>query len=303
MSSNPTSLYLGNELIIQNSDANFQNASVLVKAPISDLNAANKLYVDTADSVLQSAIDSEAATRAVEDNKLLSATSRTTIVPLTTAICGGQALPSVMPTAILETGYDGWYYKKVSNDTVNRKINWYLAPDVSMKVSDMYQLFFELNLLNVTSTPFITIYTKMDSVTPNGASWYKSKRTYEMLNKVGLVAGTYCCNMKFNSASPDPVSYAHTVRQMTFSDVVSNSVGAYDSSEEIMFFSFGTDSGSSIGNVEFICKSVCIQSSKGTQKFIFSNIHVESRQIGIQLNNLYQYFLNQERDGPVPSRA
>ena len=35
------SLYLGNELIIHESDANFQNASVLVKAPISDLNAAN----------------------------------------------------------------------------------------------------------------------------------------------------------------------------------------------------------------------------------------------------------------------
>ena len=303
MSSNPTSLYLGNELIIQNSDANFQNASVLVKAPISDLNAANKLYVDTADSVLQSAIDSEAATRAVEDNKLLSATSRTTIVPLTTAICGGQALPSVMPTAILETGYDGWYYKKVSNDTVNRKINWYLAPDVSMKVSDMYQLFFELNLLNVTSTPFITVYTKMDSVTPNGASWYKSKRTYEMLDKTGLVAGTHCFNMKFNSASPDPVSYAHTVRQMTFSDVVANSVGAYDSSEEIMFFAFGTDSGSAIGNVEFICKSICVQSAKGTQNFVFSNIHVESKAIGTQLENLYQYFLNQSRDGPVPSRA
>jgi hypothetical protein len=297
------SLYLGNELIIHESDVNFQNASVLVKDPISDLNVANKVYVDIADSILQSAIDSEAATRLDEDKKLLSATSRTTIVPLTTAICGGQALPSVMPTAILETGYDGWYYKKVSNDSVNRKINWYLAPDVSMKVSDMHQLFFELNLLNVTSTPFITIYTKMDSVTPNGASWYKSRRTFEVLNKVGLVPGTYCCNMKFNPDSPDPVSYAHTVRQMTFSDVVANSVGAYDSSEEIMFFSFGTDSSSSIGNVEFICKSVCIQSSKGTQNFIFSNIHVESRQIGIQLNNLYQYFLNQERDGPVPSRA
>jgi hypothetical protein len=301
--STPTSLYLGKELIIQNSDVNFQDANVMVKAPISDLNVVNKLYTDLADSALQAAIVSEAATRLAEDNKLLSATSRTTIVPLTTAICGGQALPSVMPSAILETGYDGWYYKKVSNDTVNRKINWYLAPDVSMKVSDMHQLFFELNLLNITSTPFITIYTKMDSITPNGASWYKSKRTFEMLNKTGLVAGSYCFNMKFNSESPDPVSYAHTVRQLTFSDVVANSVGAYASSEEIMFFSLGTDSGSAIGNVEFIGKSVCVQSAKGTQNFVFSNIHVESRAIGIQLENLYQYFLNQSRDGPVPSRA
>jgi hypothetical protein len=303
MSTPTPTLYLGNELIIQNSDANFQNASVLVKAPISDLNAANKLYVDSADSALQASIVSEAETRLAEDKKLLSATSRTTIVPLTTAICGGQALPTVMPPAISETGYDGWYYKKVLNDKVNNKINWYLAPDVAMKVSDMHQLFFELNLLNITSTPFITIYTKMDSITPNGASWYKSRRTFELLDKVGLVAGSYCFNMKFNAESPDPVSYAHTVRQMTLSDVLVNSVGAFDASEEILFFSFGTDSGSAIGNVEFICKSVCVQSEKGTQNFVFSNIHVESRAIGIQLNNLYQYFLNQARDGPVPSRA
>lgn len=301
--SSSTSLYLGKELIIVDSDANFQNASVLVKAPVSDLNATNKLYVDIADSVLDAKIVSEASTRVAEDQKLLSATSRTTIVPLTNAICGGQALPTVMPSAILETGYDGWYYKKTLNDTVNRKINWYLAPDVSMKVSDIYQLFFELNLLNITSLPFITVYTKIDSITPNGASWYKSKRTFEVLNKSGMAAGNYCFNMKLNPASPDPVSYAHTVRQMTLSDVVANSVGSFASSEEILFFSFGTDSSSSIGNVEFICKSVCVQSAKGTQNFIFSNIHVESRAIGIQLENLYQYFLNQSRDGPVPSRA
>jgi hypothetical protein len=303
MSTTPTSLYLGKELIVSNSDVLFNNANVTVKAPISDLNAANKLYVDTADQVLDAKIVSEAATRLDEDKKLLSATSRSMIVPLTTSICGGQAQPAVMPSAILETGYDGWYYKKVSNDTIERKINWYLAPDVSMKVSDMHQLFFELNLLNVTSCPFITVYTKTDSVTPNAASWFKSSRTFEMLDKSGLVPGSYCCYMKFNAESPNPVSYAHKPRALTITDVVANMRGAFDSSEEILFFSIGTDSGTAIGNVEFICKTVCIQSAKGTQNFIFSNIHVESKAVATQLNNLYQYFLNQNRDGPVPSRA
>lgn len=298
-----TNLYLGKELIVHESDILFNNANVTVKAPVTDLNAANKIYVDTADQVLDAKIVSEAATRLDEDKKLLSATSRSTIVPLTTSICGGQAEPAVMPSAISEVGYDGWYYKKVLNDSVNNKINWYLAPDVSMKVSDLHQLFFELYLMNITSCPFITVYTKKDSITPNGGSWYKSKRTFELLDKSGLVPGTYCCYMKFNSQSPNPVSYAHTTRAMAFSDVVANMVGAFDSSEEIMFFSFGTDSSSSIGNVEFICKSVCVQSSKGTQNFIFSNIHVENKAMATQLNNLYQYFLNQNRDGPVPSRA
>ena len=257
-----------------------------------------------AELVLTNDLSAESATRLAEDNKLLSATSRSTIVPLTVAICGGQALPAIMTSAISEVGYDGWYYKKVLDDSVNRKINWYLAPDVSMKISDLYQLFFELYLINITSTPFITVYTKKDSLTANGGSWYKSKRTFEMLDKTNLAAGSnYCCYMKFNSQTPTPVSYLHTARALTLSDVVANAVGVFDSSEEIMFFAFGTDSSSAVGNVEFICKSVCVQSAKGTQNFLFSNIHVESRALSTQVDNLYQYFFNQSRDGPVPSKV
>lgn len=298
-----TNLYLGNELIIHQSDVLFNNASVTVKAPTLDLNVTNKIYVDSADIVLDGKITSEAETRLAEDKKLLAATSRSMIVPLTTSICGGQAQPAIMPPAISETGYDGWYYKKVANDAVNNKINWYLAPDVSMKVSDLHQLFFEVSLMNIASTPFLTVYTKKDNITPNGASWYKSRRTYELLNKTDLVPGNYCCYMKFNSESPSPVSYGHSLREMAVSDVVSNMVGSYASGEEILFFAFSTDSATAIGNVEFICKTVCVESAKGTQNFLFSNIHVEAKAVATQLNNLYQYFLNQNRDGPVPSRA
>ena len=292
------------ELVLTNAlsaEASSARAAELVLT--NDL-SAEASSARAAELVLTNALSAESASRLAEDKKLLSATSRSTIVPLTTAICGGQALPAVMTSAISEVGYDGWYYKKVLNDSVNKKINWYLAPDVSMKISDLYQLFFELYLMNITSTPFITVYTKTDALTANGASWYKSKRTFEMLDKTNLVAGSnYCCHMKFNSQTSSPVSYAHTNRALTLSDVVANAVGVFDSSEEIMFFAFGTDSNTAVGNVEFICKSVCVQSAKGTQNFLFSNIHVESLALSTQVNNLYQYFFNQNRDGPVPSKV
>jgi hypothetical protein len=292
------------ELVLTNdlsAEASSARAAELV---LTNALSAEASSARAAELVLTNALSAESASRLAEDNKLLSATSRSIIVPLTTAICGGQALPAVMTSAISEVGYDGWYYKKVLDDSVNKKINWYLAPDVSMKISDLYQLFFELYLMNITSTPFITVYTKMDALTANGGSWYKSKRTFEMLDKTNLVAGSnYCCYMKFNSQTPTPVSYSHKVRALTLSDVVANAVGVFDSSEEIMFFSFGTDSNTAVGNVEFICKSVCVQSAKGTQNFLFSNIHVESRALSTQVNNLYQYFFNQNRDGPVPSRV
>lgn len=302
MSSPP--LYLGNELVISGSNVEFNNASVSVVAPVSNLNVANKRYVDIADASLNALIVSEANTRSVADSHLLSATSRSTIVPLTTAICGGQAFPTVMSSAVTELGYDGWYYKKTLNDSVNRKINWYLGPDISMKVSDLQQLFFEMKLINIAKFPFLTVYTKPDSLTPNAASWYKSSRTYEVLNPTGLVASSnYCCYMKLDSSIPSPVSYGHINLAMSLSDVVANIRGTFASTEEVMFFSFGTDSSAGVGTVEFIAKSVCVQSSKGTSNYLFSNIHVESKELATQVNNLYQYFFNQNRTDTPPSRA
>ena len=315
-------LYLGNQLVITDGAIEFNLASVSVKAPVSDLNIANKIYVDSADlalgvrivseesariaadSALGVRIVAEESARSVADAKLLSAMSKSSLVPLTDAVCGEQALPTVMTSAVSELGYDGWYYKKTLTDSVNRKINWYVGPDIAMTVGGLQQLFFELNLINIASTPFITIYTKTDSITANAASWYKSKRTYEVLNKVGLVASTkYCCFMKFNAESPDPVSYGHTNRALLLSDVVANNVGVFASSEQVLTIAFGTDSIAAVGNVEFICKSICVQSSAGTEKFMFSNVHVESKALSTQVNNLYQYFFGYNRDGAVPTRS
>ena len=304
MSTPAPSLYLGNELVIHDSSVAFNNASVSVIAPVSSLNVANKIYVDTADISLNALIVSEVANRVSEDNKLLSATSRSMIVPLTAAICGGQAYPTVMTSSVSEVGYDGWYFKKTLSDSVNNKINWYLAPEISMKVSDLFQIFFELKLINPASVPFITVYTKPDSITANAASWYKSKRTFEILNTTGLVASTnYCCYMKLNSATPNPVSYGHVGVALSYSDVVANIAGAFASTEQVLFFAFGTNSGAAVGSVEFINRSVCVQSATGTQNFLFSNVHVESLALSTQVNNLYKYFLNQNRDGPVPTRV
>ena len=218
-----------------------------------------------------------------------------------------------MPPAISELTYDGWYYKKVSDDSTNNKINWYIGSDVSMKVSDLHQIFFEMKLINVAKIPFITVYTKptgSGDYYPPGASanyqpWYKSSRTYELRNPTGLVASSdYCCYMKLNASTPEPVSYGHRNLAMSLTDVVANIRGSFAPTEDILFFSFGTDSSAGVGTVEFIAKSVCIQSSKGTSNFLFSNIHVESRELANQVNVLYQYFFNQNRgDSPPPSRA
>lgn len=272
-------LYLGDKVTIQANDVSFNDAVVKInRAPTSDLEITNKVYVDTV------------------DKQLASAAYHPIIVPLTSSIIGGQAYPTFMPSPILSLSYDGWYFKKTLNDSVNNKINWYLGPSVNMTVGSIYQLFFEMLLINSTSLPFITVYTKPDALTPNAGGWYKSKRTFEVLNTTLSNNTQYCCSMKFNSAMADPVSYGHIVQQMSLTDVVANIKGPFDASEQVMFFALGTNSTSAVGNVEFICKSVEVQSASGTASFLFSNIQVMNYAMQNQLNNLYQYFFKTNSD-------
>ena len=291
-------LYLGSQLVVSGDNAAFNNASVTVKAPVSDLNVANKLYVDVADNSLNLLISTETSNRISEDAKIIASSCRSVIVPLTTAIIGGQAFPTVMPSSISELGYDGWYYNKTLNDTVNRKINWYFTPDVNMTVADLYQIYFEMNLIKPNKIPFMTVYTKPTG-TGDAASWFKSSRTFEVLNTTLNANTGYCCYYNFDAKAVTPVSFNHTAQTMSQTDVVANIRGPFASSEQVLAFSFGTDSSAGVGTVEFICRSVSVQSAKGTVNFLLSNIHVESKALSAQVNNMYQYFFKQNRDGPA----
>ena len=298
-------LYLGDDLVINGVNISFNNANVTVKAPTSALNVSNKNYVDVADASLNALIATESSTRSSEDAKIISSSIRSVVLPLTSALIGGQAYPAVMPDAVRGLSYDGWYYKKVSDVGADRKINWYLGPDTNMLVSDLKQVFFEMNLINKTGLPFITVYTKPTG-TGDFASWFKSSRTFELLNPSLLSSLSnntpYCFHYKFDSNASDPFSYNHANKLMSPSDVVANIRGNFLPTEQILFFSFGTDSISPVGSVEFICRSISIQSSKGTVNHLLSNIHVDSLALSTQVNNLYQYLFNQNRDGPVPVR-
>ncbi len=123
-------LYLGNKLRLDTNDVSFNDATVTINnEPTTDLQIANKIYVDKTDAQLK------------------SANHRTIIVPLTAAVMGLQAYPTVMTTTIQNLSYDGWYYKKTSNAGANTKINWYVGPDANMTVADIEQIFFEMYLI------------------------------------------------------------------------------------------------------------------------------------------------------------
>lgn len=66
-----TSLYLGDEITIEQSDINFNNANVFVKAPVSGLNIATKEYVDANLNTAASNIIAIQTAERVETNLVL----------------------------------------------------------------------------------------------------------------------------------------------------------------------------------------------------------------------------------------
>lgn len=177
--------------------------------------------------------------------------------------------PLAVPTTIGNSfGQFGFYFKNSFSSGVN-KINWYQPADIGMKVSDLiglYLRYFNCGSTGVNDIPFIAIYTKTDTITPNAASWYKSRLTL-VPNFIPSINTSYTTQYKFISNTPDASHYFSTLNQMIYSTVGTNPKGAYGQDELINFFAISTSSSSAVNASEFIFQKLGVQTLHGTQEF------------------------------------
>jgi len=168
------------------------------------------------------------------------------------------------------TPYSGFYYK----NALNQKVNWYIGPDVGMTVGDIKGIM--LNFYNIAATtglgcPFVSVYTKTDTVTPNAASWYKSRKTFSVEYTAPTTINTsYALLANLKSLTYDPLAYGHT--KVTATGIPGNDKGPFADSEEILFFSIGTASNSAAGLFEFIASKFTVLTAKSTQEFAFQQL-------------------------------
>jgi len=208
----------------------------------------------------------------------LSSLCRTMTLPLTPSVIGGSAYPTVMDSTTRNLTYDGWYYKKNTNTSPTNKINWYFTPNIDITLADIKQLYFEMKLIKLAnfSEPFIMVYTKTDTVTANAASWYKSRRTYEInKTKSSLTSGAnYCCYVNINGSDSPPFSYDHNSIPLEIIDTTANK-GTFAANEKILYLAVSSNSAAPIENVEFICKSINVKTTKGTINCLLTNDKVD----------------------------
>lgn len=195
----------------------------------------------------------------------------TPIFATTPAVYADSALDcfTYIPASLLAvTSYSGIYVQ----NTANKKVNFYIPPDKGMKVSDLKGLM--LSWYNNSSTltglaqPFVAVYTKTDALTPNAASWYKSRRTYCYEYTASAVKGeSYALFANLKSLPYDPVAYGHT--KVVSSSIPGNDRGNFADSEDILFFSVGTASNSAASLFDFILSKLSLFTDKATHEFVF----------------------------------
>ena len=168
------------------------------------------------------------------------------------------------------TPYSGFYYK----NNLNQKVNWYIGPDVGTTVGDIKGLM--LNFYNVSATsglgcPFVAVYTKIDNVTPNAASWYKSRKTFSVeYTSTTTINTPYALLADLKGLTYDPSAYGHT--KVTASSIPGNDKGDFADSEQILFYAISTASNSAAGLFEFIASKFTILTSKSSQEFVFQQL-------------------------------
>jgi len=179
--------------------------------------------------------------------------------------------PTIMPPAISALGYDGWYYKNIAK---GRKINWYIptkpanelnAP--SLNVNDLKMFFSTLKVINNVSLPFINVYT-VPTGTGDAASWYRARATY-VVNQAVAAGSKICMWVPIGGSVSAPSIVGHTNIQLV-KDTYS-SRGILSPTDKILTIAFGTSSGASAANVEFICNSLNLVCTSRDYNFNLSN--------------------------------
>ena len=185
-----------------------------------------------------------------------------------------DATPMSLPSLdMVKRGVKGWYFK---NDSTGKKINWYMPTTVGMKVSDIKGLYLDMfngSSTNTAQMPFITVYTTKDDLTPNAASWYKSKQGYTVHdpNTTDIVANTYYTPfMNVSGSCVQPVlKSGYDLSNMIKNTDPGVSKGSFDGNETVFLISVGSASTAPINTVEFCVSKFGIVIGAGVQELVF----------------------------------
>lgn len=141
----------------------------------------------------------------------------------------------------------GWYFK----NTTGSKINYYFPPQPNMTVGDIKGIYFQMfsNCATLVDLPYVIIYT-----VPTGNNdyrpWFHSSCAYVPTANTSSPNQSAQCyaNIKNLSFTPNSFGIQNQIPMVASND--DNPKGDYQDNQQVLFWSFQTNSGSQNNNVE-----------------------------------------------------
>lgn len=205
--------------------------------------------------------------------------------------------PLPIPKTITYYTLDGWYFK---NLTASSKINWYFPAPPGLTMATLSNLYMNLTFFNSAMTnndaPWISVFT---AATGTNDYWLTAHAQIQYLyssNAPFTTGKNYTVHIgdKAPLNNNNNTSVKHTtVRTLAkgSSTMADNYNPSYVSaSDKIAFFAIQSSSSASLGRLEFILNSFCVEQNslegpKGTTQFLLSNSSVATNYM---YNTLFQ---------------
>jgi hypothetical protein len=247
---------------ITSKDSDLQSQITVVKTDLATESSTRS----SADSTLTTNLASEVTRATAAESALQSSQIVPTNVPYSPAVYADADPPLPLPSSLVATSPDGWYYR---NHIANHKVNWYIPIIAKLKYKEIKNIYANVSVISSLSCPFMVIYTKLRS-SNNSGSWYGSKSVYDIGSINGNINAAGLYNFYTHYAATNSPNF--TPQAWTKSAVFSAGTPLPD--EEILAIAFSSNSASTVGLVEFVVSQVGIITSNETREAFFSNTDV-----------------------------
>jgi len=184
---------------------------------------------------------------------IIDNTEQTTVFENNAAVYADASAPSQDPSH-----REGWYFKNAGPvNTAANKVNWYFFDGAVENITlGNFSAYAIVTFDSLVSKPHLGLYT-VPGASGNAASWYRSRKVFIVDPSASVVAGKKYL-IYFGT---DPKVHPELPRlAMVTAGAPSAPVGPLAEDERILTAVFGSDSGTAIGNCQFVAEAVGVYS-------------------------------------------
>ena len=272
-----------------------KNRALAAESTLTNSIDAEKLRAEGAESAISASVTAETArATAAESSISASVTAEVSRATAAEAILTSNDITTInvqpftdamaIPSDVFAP-FDGFYYK---NQT-NKKITWYM-PHSSTTFNKINYLSFNVSLQSNQQLPYIVVYSKPKGDGSDQATWYNVRHVYEVFTPTTIPVNStsnpigyqFYCALSGTNINNMPDFGLQKILLPLSSHQTNGTIAPTD---EILYISLQTSSGTAAGLLNFIVQNYCVSTTSQTYEYKFSSASLTSAGISSSLSS------------------